>query len=375
MAEVRPGLGVITAGVLAGEIAAAAWTPPVAALIVVPTAALALWLAAKRWRGLGWAALAATALTLGATRMRGVTSPVLPPEHVARLALPLATALEGRIVAAPERHACRAPGGGRGGGPRRGAPPRQRPRPPRGPPSRPPLALRRTAAGRDHAAPAAQLRQPGRLRLRGTSRAPGRARDGLAVERRDAGAAAGAGARLPRAPRALARAARRGDGGRGGAARGRGAARAHRRRRGGHRRRAARRVHARRRGARALHLRAARRPGRGGGLRARPLAPRAQRAPPAPRRLGTAGGGAQPRAGGALHGTRRPGRCHPALGGDGRRSGRGGAPRPAGGRAPHARARGAAAGARLARRAARDRLPALLRVGGGDRVRDAAPGA
>jgi len=33
---------------------------------------------------------------------------VLPPEHVARLALPLATALEGRIVAAPERHAGRA---------------------------------------------------------------------------------------------------------------------------------------------------------------------------------------------------------------------------------------------------------------------------
>src|SRR5205809_2774620 len=35
--------------------------------------------------------------------MHGVTSPVLPAAHVARLRLPLATTLEGRIVAAPER--------------------------------------------------------------------------------------------------------------------------------------------------------------------------------------------------------------------------------------------------------------------------------
>src|SRR5207245_2500589 len=69
---------------------------------------LLLWLLTGRWRrGLAWAAVAVAALALGAARMHGVTSPVLPAAHVARLRLPLATTLEGRIVAAPERRAGR----------------------------------------------------------------------------------------------------------------------------------------------------------------------------------------------------------------------------------------------------------------------------
>ena len=103
MVDVRAGLGVVTVGVLAGEIGAAAWAPPPAALLVAPAVACVLWLATGRRRGLEWAVLAVAALALGAARMHGVTSPVLPAAHVARLRLPLATALEGRIVAAPER--------------------------------------------------------------------------------------------------------------------------------------------------------------------------------------------------------------------------------------------------------------------------------
>src|SRR5690348_13279319 len=108
MAEPRAGLGVVTAGVLAGEVIAAAWTPSAAALLAAPAGAAALWLATRRrWRASRWAALAVAALALGAARMRAVTAPPLPPTHVARLALPRATALEGRIVAAPARHAGR----------------------------------------------------------------------------------------------------------------------------------------------------------------------------------------------------------------------------------------------------------------------------
>ncbi len=107
MVDVRAGLGVVTLGVLAGELGAAAWAPP-AALLVAPAVPLLLWLATGRWRrGLAWTAVAVAALALGAARMRGVTAPVLPAAHVARLRLPLATALEGRIVAAPERRAGR----------------------------------------------------------------------------------------------------------------------------------------------------------------------------------------------------------------------------------------------------------------------------
>ena len=108
MLDVRAGLGVMTVGVLAGELGAAAWAPPPVALLVAPALPLGLWLATgRRWRGLAWAAVAAAALALGAVRLRAVTAPVLPAADVARLRLPLATALEGRIVAAPERRAGR----------------------------------------------------------------------------------------------------------------------------------------------------------------------------------------------------------------------------------------------------------------------------
>ncbi|HUE31215.1 MAG TPA: ComEC/Rec2 family competence protein, partial [Verrucomicrobiae bacterium] len=105
--DVRAGLGVVTVGVLAGEIGAAAWAPPPAALLMAPAVAIVLWLATGRRRKLAWAALAVAAMVLGAARMRGVAAPILPAAHVARLRLPLATTLEGRIVAAPERHAGR----------------------------------------------------------------------------------------------------------------------------------------------------------------------------------------------------------------------------------------------------------------------------
>ena len=109
MVEVRAGLGVVTVGVLAGEIGAAAWAPPPAVLLVAPPLPLVLWLATgRRWRSLAWTTVGVAALALGAARMHPVTSPFLQAADVARLRLPLATVLEGRIVAAPERHPGRA---------------------------------------------------------------------------------------------------------------------------------------------------------------------------------------------------------------------------------------------------------------------------
>jgi len=107
--EVRAGLGVVTVGVLAGEIGAAAWAPPPAVLLGAPALPLVLWIATgRRWRSLAWATVGVAALALGAGRMHPVTSPFLQAADVARLRLPLATVLEGRIVAAPERHPGRA---------------------------------------------------------------------------------------------------------------------------------------------------------------------------------------------------------------------------------------------------------------------------
>jgi competence protein ComEC len=100
--DVRAGLGVVTAGVIAGELAASGVSPP--ALIAAALSSVALWVAAGRrpcW--LVWLAVALGAAALGAARMRTVSAPVLPLSHVARLPLPLRTTLEGRIVAAPER--------------------------------------------------------------------------------------------------------------------------------------------------------------------------------------------------------------------------------------------------------------------------------
>src|SRR6185295_16674723 len=97
--DVRAGLGVVTAAVLAGEVLAAS-PPPAAFWSALPLAVLAC---ARRPRARAWFAVALAALALGTARMRSVTAPVLPPAHVARLALPLRAVLVGRVVAAPAR--------------------------------------------------------------------------------------------------------------------------------------------------------------------------------------------------------------------------------------------------------------------------------
>ena len=97
---VRAGLGVVTVGVLAGELATAWHSPPAAGLALAGLIALAC-----AWRGgaIVWVAVVLVALDVGAMRMRSVTSPAFVPADVARLALPLTTTLRGRIVAPPVR--------------------------------------------------------------------------------------------------------------------------------------------------------------------------------------------------------------------------------------------------------------------------------
>ena len=100
--EVRATVWVATAGVLAGELAAPGLSPPV--LFGVACALAIVWLAGRRRSAaVAWSGLAAMALGVGAERMSAVSAPEFPPDHVARLALPLRTALEGRIAAAPDR--------------------------------------------------------------------------------------------------------------------------------------------------------------------------------------------------------------------------------------------------------------------------------
>lgn len=100
--NLRAGLGVVTIGVLAGEIAAVSWQTPPALLLGAALVPLLAWLATgRRRRVLLGTATGLGALALGAARMATVVTPVLPPDHVARLALPLRTVLTGTIVEAP----------------------------------------------------------------------------------------------------------------------------------------------------------------------------------------------------------------------------------------------------------------------------------
>jgi competence protein ComEC len=104
--DARGGLAVVTVGVLAGQLAASAWPACATPFGVAAAAAPVVALLAPRWRVvLGAAALALVGLTAGALRMRDVVTPVLPADHVARLALPLRTTLIGKVVAAPRRRA------------------------------------------------------------------------------------------------------------------------------------------------------------------------------------------------------------------------------------------------------------------------------
>jgi competence protein ComEC len=96
----RAGLGVVTVAVLAAEVLAASWQPPRALVLAAPLVALAWW---PRRRAVSWALVVLVALAAGAARMRSVTEPAFPPDHVAGLALPLRTTLVGRVVASPER--------------------------------------------------------------------------------------------------------------------------------------------------------------------------------------------------------------------------------------------------------------------------------
>jgi len=74
---------------------------------LILTAALAAPFVGLMWwpwrRAVLWTSVLVAGLALGAARMRTVTEPVLPPDHVARLPLPLRTTLIGRVVASPER--------------------------------------------------------------------------------------------------------------------------------------------------------------------------------------------------------------------------------------------------------------------------------
>jgi len=86
--EVRATVWVATAGVLAGELAAPGLSPPV--LFGVACALAIVWLAGRRRSAaVAWSGLAAMALGVGAERMSAVSAPEFPPDHVARLALPL----------------------------------------------------------------------------------------------------------------------------------------------------------------------------------------------------------------------------------------------------------------------------------------------
>jgi len=100
--EVRALLGVATAGVVAGELTASALSPGL--LYVLALSLATLWLSGGRRRSMVlWAAVALAGLAVGAGRMAGVVAPTLPPDHVVRLALPVRTTLEARVVAAPQR--------------------------------------------------------------------------------------------------------------------------------------------------------------------------------------------------------------------------------------------------------------------------------
>ncbi len=97
--DARAGLGLVTAAVLAGEVLAAAWSPPRGLALVLFLAAFCPW---RRRLVLG-IVLLLVAFLAGAARMRAVVSPALPADDVTHLTFPVRTTLVGRIVAAPER--------------------------------------------------------------------------------------------------------------------------------------------------------------------------------------------------------------------------------------------------------------------------------
>src|SRR5579883_2853693 len=99
MADVRAGLGTVTAAVLAGELLAARIAVAPGLLGAAAAVAGVLWCLA--WRGrrlLGWAAIA---LAAGAARMAALLALPAAADDVAHLALPRRAAVVGRLAAAP----------------------------------------------------------------------------------------------------------------------------------------------------------------------------------------------------------------------------------------------------------------------------------
>src|SRR5579875_108406 len=102
MADVRAGLGTVTAAVLAGELLAARIAVAPGLLGAAAAVAGVLWCLA--WRGrrlLGWAAIALAAGAAGAARMAALLALPAAADDVAHLALPRRAAVVGRLAAAP----------------------------------------------------------------------------------------------------------------------------------------------------------------------------------------------------------------------------------------------------------------------------------
>ena len=98
------GLPIVTAALVAGELAAAAHAVPYVAVASSAAGALVaalLWQRRRRPALLVAATLAA--FGIGAARCRAVLYPSLPPHHVAHLELPAHTTLVARVVTPPER--------------------------------------------------------------------------------------------------------------------------------------------------------------------------------------------------------------------------------------------------------------------------------
>lgn len=95
--ELRAVLGVVTCGVVAGQLAPvrASWAAAASAVVV---------LGGRRARGV---ALLFAAVALGAARLDAVMAPERPAAHVAGLTLPFRGTIAGRVVAMPERRAGR----------------------------------------------------------------------------------------------------------------------------------------------------------------------------------------------------------------------------------------------------------------------------
>ncbi len=104
MADVRAGLGTVTAAVLGGELLAARIAGAPGLLGAAAGVTGVLWCLLRRARRLlGWAAIALAAGAVGAARMAALLAPPAVAGDVAHLGLPRRAAVVGRLAAAPVR--------------------------------------------------------------------------------------------------------------------------------------------------------------------------------------------------------------------------------------------------------------------------------